>query len=72
MQNSEIRDLDLMAVGDISVFLNISRRRFLTLVKNYGIPHKDTSAGKIFLKSDIVKFQKDREVNMKHAKKGKT
>ncbi|MFY0632077.1 MAG: hypothetical protein JXR05_17085 [Flavobacteriaceae bacterium] len=71
MQNSEIKDLELMAVGDVAKYLKVSNGRFHALIKKYNIPHKDTSAGKIFLKSDIVKFQKDREVNMKHSRSDK-
>ena len=69
MKNSEIEHLELMAIGDISLHLNISKGRAHILVKNYNIPYKNTSAGKIFLKSDIIKFQKERSENMKHAKK---
>lgn len=69
MPNLDITLLELMGIGDVSNFLNISRIRVHYLVEKYNIPHKNTSAGRVFLKSDIIKFQKERSKNMKHAKK---
>lgn len=53
--------LELLASGDVVKLLNISRQRLDKLVKKYDIPFYQTSAGRIYLKSDIQAFQKSRK-----------
>ncbi len=64
-----IKDLNLMGIGDACKFIRVSKSRLHTLVRNYKIPHKITSAGKIFLKEDLAAFQKSRAGKMKHGRK---
>ncbi len=68
MNSLDIKTLELWAIGDIATFLNISKNRTHILMKNYKVPFVTTSAGKIFLKKDILSFQEARKDNMKHKK----
>ncbi len=68
MNSLNIQTLELWAIGDIATFLDVSKNRAHVLMKNYNIPFANTSAGKIFLKKDILSFQEARKDNMKHKK----
>lgn len=56
----------VMAIGDVAEMLNVSRQYINRLVKEGRLSCQQTSAGKIFLESDVLAFKKDRE---KRAKK---
>lgn len=59
----------VMAGGDAHKYLKVSRQRFEFLVRDYGIPYQETSAGKIFFLEDIDNFQELRKDKMKHCRK---
>lgn len=65
---SKQNKLIVMAWWDACKHLWISRQRFEYLVEAYEIPFQKTSAGKIFFKEDLDKFQEDRSRKMKHGK----
>ncbi len=56
----------MMGIGDVSELLDVSRQYINRLVKEGRLACQQTSAGKIFLESDVLAFKKDRE---KRAKK---
>ena len=58
----------LMGMGDAMRYLKVSRQYIDRLVEEGKLRYQSTSTGKVFLATDIVAFQKGREVR-KHAKK---
>lgn len=60
-----IEDLDLLSSGEACKLLGISNARLNFLIKKYKIPHKKVTSGNIFLKKDLLNFQKKREENLK-------
>lgn len=56
----------VMAIGDVVQSLGVSRQYINKLVREKQLRCQITSAGKIFLEDDVLKFKKDR---LKRAKK---
>jgi hypothetical protein len=59
----------IFGAGDACEYLNISNQRLHQLLKQYNIPHQQTSSGKIFFEEDIIAFKESRKDKMKY--KGK-
>ena len=66
-----IQDLELMGTGDVCQLLGVSRSRLIFLIKQYEIPYKEVSSGKVFLKGDIEAFMNSpkRLEGLKHSRK---
>ena len=56
----------VMAIGDVVSCLKVSRQYIYALVKQDRLRCQMTSAGKIFLKADILAFKRDRENRARH------
>ncbi len=52
---------DGMAMGDVTEYLNLSRRYVYQLLREGRLQCKKTSAGLIFLAADVRDFMKDRQ-----------
>lgn len=63
------KKLKLLATGDACKYLNVSQPCLYSLVKNYKIPHYQTSGGMIFEKEVLEDFQKSRQAKLKHRRK---
>lgn len=60
---------DIMGVGDVVKFLRVSRQYVDRLARGGKLRCKDTSTGKVFLRSDVVAFQEARVTKRKQPKK---
>jgi predicted site-specific integrase-resolvase len=59
---------DIMGMGDVVKYLRVSRQYVDRLARAGKLRCKDTSTGKVFLKSDVVAFQ---EAGMQKLRKPK-
>lgn len=55
----------VMAIGDVANTLGVSRQYINKLVKEDRLRCQETSAGKIFLTEDVLRFKKQREKKAK-------
>lgn len=60
---------DIMGVGDVVKLLRVSRQYVDRLARAGKLRCKDTSTGKVFLRSDVVAFQEKRLAKRKQPKK---
>ena len=60
---------DIMGVGDVVKYLRVSRQYVDRLARAGKLRCKDTSTGKVFLRSDVVTFQEARIIKRKQPKK---
>lgn len=51
---------EIMGMGDVTRYLKVSRQYIDRLLEQKKLRCKQTSTGKVFLLSDVMKFQKDR------------
>ncbi len=63
---------DIMGVGDVVKYLRVSRQYVDRLARAGKLRCKDTSTGKVFLRSDVVAFQEDRRRKQRLPKKRRT
>jgi hypothetical protein len=66
-----IKNLDIIGAGEVCKICNFSNQYLKFLVFKGTIPAKKVSNNWIFLRSDILKFQKKREENAKTDKRVK-
>ncbi len=55
----------LMAAGDVADLLGVSYQYIDKLAKEERLPYQQTSSGKIFMSSDVMKFKKVRDEKAK-------
>lgn len=60
---------DIMGVGDVVKYLRVSRQYIDRLARAGKLRFKDTSTGKVFLRSDVEKFQEARKAKLRQPKK---
>ncbi|MDP6561826.1 MAG: hypothetical protein QF793_02775 [Candidatus Peribacteraceae bacterium] len=51
----------IMGIGDVMKALGVSRQRVVELVRQGKLHPTHTSAGKIFMESEVMALKKDRE-----------
>lgn len=59
----------LMSIGDVMNELNVSRQRIYEFIRKGQLHPQDTTAGKIFLASEVMAFKKERMARAKPKKK---
>lgn len=50
----------VISIGDVTKLLGVSRQRVYEFIRQDKLHPQDTSAGKIFLESEVAAFKKDR------------
>lgn len=60
---------DIMGMGDVAAYLRVSRQYVDRLARAGKLRYKDTSTGKVFLRSDVAAFQEERKRKAKQPKK---
>ncbi len=55
----------IMGMGDVMKALGVSRQRVVEFVRQGRLHYIKTSAGKIFMESEVMAFKKGREGNAK-------
>lgn len=60
---------DIMGMGDVVRYLRVSRQYVDRLTRAGKLRFKDTSTGKVFLKSDVTAFQETRMRKLRQPKK---
>ena len=60
---------EIMGMGDVVLYLKVSRQYVDRLVEQGKLRCKQTSTGKVFLLSDVTQFQKERLLKAKKRKK---
>ncbi len=60
---------DIMGVGDVKKYLRVSRQYIDRLARSGKLRYKDTSTGKVFLRSDVETFQAARKQKLRQPKK---
>lgn len=60
---------DIMGMGDVVKYLRVSRQYIDRVVAAGKLRCKQTSTGKVFLKSDVAAFQEERRRRQKIPKK---
>jgi predicted site-specific integrase-resolvase len=63
---------EIMGVGDVVKYLRVSRQYIDRLARAGKLRYKDTSTGKVFLRSDIESFQETRRQKLRQPKKRRT
>ncbi len=58
----------LMGMGDAMRYLKVSRQYIDRLVEEGKLRFQSTSTGKVFLATDIIAFQKEREAKKRRPK----
>lgn len=53
---------DIMGTGDVMEYLGVSKQRVYELIRRGQLTARRTSAGIIFLKSDIVAYKRQRDL----------
>jgi hypothetical protein len=60
---------DIMGVGDVERYLKVSRQYIDRIARAGKLRYKNTSTGKVFLRSDVVAFQEARKAKLRQPKK---
>ncbi|MDD2778078.1 MAG: hypothetical protein PHI16_04195 [Methanocellales archaeon] len=60
---------ELMGMGDVMRYLKVSRQYIDHLVESGQLRCRKLSTGKVFLATDIVAFQKEREAKKRSGKR---
>lgn len=60
---------DIIGTGDAARILRVSRQQIERLAKDGKIRYKDTSTGKVFLRSDVNAYKVERDRKYRQPKK---
>lgn len=53
-----------MSIGDVMVELGVSRQRIYEFIRKGNLHPQKTTAGMIFLESEVIEFRREREKRM--------